>query len=72
MSQIDQQAYSEAIARLQGWLQFLERKAAEYQAQMNRVKRGPQPASEQAFPPVPGDGEIPAPETGEKKEDPWL
>ncbi len=30
MSQIDQ-AFAEAITRLQSWLQFLERKAAEYQ-----------------------------------------
>ena len=65
MSQIDQQAYSEAISRLQGWLLFLERKAAEYQAQMNRVRRGPQPAPE----PVPDEVETPE---GDKKVDPWL
>lgn len=38
MSMIDQ-TFNESVLRLQGWLLFLERKAKEYQTQMNRVRR---------------------------------
>ncbi len=67
MSTINQ-AYSEAISRLPLWLQFLDRKAAEYQTQMNRVKRGQQPAPDTL-------SELtltPAPDAEANKEDTWL
>ena len=60
MSAIDQ-AFNESVLRLQGWLQFLERKAAEYQRQMERVRGGQAPASGPA---------APEPEA-QPDEDPW-
>lgn len=39
MSSAIDQTFNESVLRLQGWLLFLERKAAEYQSQMNRVRR---------------------------------
>ena len=61
--------FSESIARLQGWLQFLERKATEYQAQINRVKRG------QSSVPVPDTNAAVVAESAaapKEGEDPWL
>ena len=39
MSSAIDQTFNESVLRLQGWLLFLERKAAEYQSQINRVRR---------------------------------
>ena len=84
MSKVDE-TFSESVATLQAWLQFLERKQAEYQAQLNRVRRGPQPAAQptsqaiaepisapsDASEPVPvaEPGKVQAPTTA--TEDPW-
>lgn len=66
MSMIDQ-AFSESVLRLQSWLQFLERKAAEYQTQMNRVRRsgGGTPSAE----PVVAE---PAPESASETTEGWV
>ena len=49
MSTIDD-TFNESVLRLQGWLQFLERKAGEYQRQLDRVRGGPAVANPEAAP----------------------
>lgn len=48
MSSAIDRTFNESVLRLQGWLLFLERKAKEYQTQMDRVRRsgGGAPAAE--------------------------
>ena len=85
MSKVDE-VFSESVARLQAWLQFLERKEAEYQTQLSRVRRsGGQQPTQAPTPeavPVPADvpEAVPAVEPGAaqaskpavEQEDPWL
>ena len=86
MSKVDE-VFSESVARLQAWLQFLERKEAEYQTQLSRVRRGggQQPAQQSAPEVAAAPADVPeaVPATGvdsaaqtskpaAEQEDPWL
>lgn len=66
MSSAIDQTFNESVLRLQGWLNFLERKAGEYQSQMNRVRRST-PASEPVMATNPGPAPVPSTEV----EDGW-
>lgn len=65
MSSAIDQTFNESVLRLQGWLSFLERKAAEYQTQINRVRRGPASVVEPVAAADPGPAPVPSTEVEE-------
>ncbi len=61
-------AFRESVLRLKAWLEFLDHKKREYQAQMNRVRRSGTPSDEPAAI-VPDPALQPG---AAEKEDTWL